>query len=182
MSVEDQEFDNQFRRDLGRLADAAPSGPNGEAVIRRLRRRTTQRVAVGGAAAAGVLVAALIFIVSAPDRPGVLRPVASGEEKPVPVIGALHPSPLSPDASPGELESGIRQYFTSIQFHGRFLLEKAPGEDLSYAFSGSAAVDLDRLRTDLDALLRNFETVSLDLRNGDMRYSLLSLGRSSAEL
>ena len=50
------------------------------------------------------------------------------------------------------------------------------------AFSGSAAVDLDRLRTDLDALLKNFETVSLDLRNGDMRYSLLSLGRSSAEL
>jgi hypothetical protein len=183
MSLDDQKFDDHLRQDLGRLADSAPSGPNGEAVFRALRRRRARRGVGLAAGVSGLLVvAALVLFPPAGER--VIGPGAVSEEdkQPVTVIAGRGPSPLSPDASPGELESGIRQYFTSIEFHGRFILEKVPGEDLSYAFSGGAGVDLDKLRTDLDSLLRNFETVSLDLRNGHMRYTLLSLGRSSAEL
>jgi len=179
MSIEDREFDDQLRRDLGRLADSAPSGPDGEAVFRALRRRRVRR-GVGLAAAGGLLVIAIVILFP-PAGERVIGPdaISEGDKQPVIVTAERVPSPLSPDASPGELESGIRRYFASIGFHGRFILEKAPGEDLSYAFSGKAGVDLDKLRTDLDALLRNFETVSLDLRNGHVRYTLLSLGRSS---
>ncbi len=182
MNGVDDQFERRVRAGLSALAEEAPDGPDAGRVAARLRRRKRKRVALGATLAgamAVVLIAAAVRMTGDPpgQRPG--SPTRLVKAPPGLLGPARTVTPIGVHADQAEIESAVRGYFASIGAGGRALVTKRPGEGLSYVLGGGSAIGSEQVASDLDVLFGNFDSVNVNVQNGDMSYSLLALPRAA---
>jgi hypothetical protein len=172
MNETGQDFEQEFRASMSRLADAAPPAPLAGSVTRRLRRRTMLRRWAGGGATAAALAAVGVFVWMFLAPWGGPRPRTGGATgQAQPSTGATQlVEPLAVTADRKEIDSALRRCFASANIKGNVIVTKSPKEGLSLCYSGGGSAA--KLGADLARMLGSFDVVSIEFRQGHLSYIL----------
>jgi hypothetical protein len=185
MHDEETQFEQDLRQRLKGLADQAPAGAGVEGVWRRLRRRAIRRTLVGTAGATVAIAMAAAWLVplqrgmqlpTRPPMPQIAQSPATPQPGGVRIAEAPLPGPIPADAGPQQIQAAVFGYLSSVGVSGQVLICKERGDPVYYVVSGNVRVRPEQLHDHLAAMLRGFETISIERRGRDVRCTLVAAG------
>ena len=170
MSSDEERFEAQLVELMRRLGQGAGAGPDPQSVLARLQRRTVRRwIGVAAAATVAVIIVCLVGLWPAAEgRRQQADPLAAGDAPELEArrVSTEAPQHIRSGAPPREVESTLRAYLHAAKLRGCLLVDKSPGRRLSYAFVSWQGQVVGDMSPDLEVMFREFETVSIRLRNG----------------
>ena len=185
MYDEDRQFEQQVRQGLKGLANRAPGGAGMEGVRGRLRRRALRRTLAGVTVAASLTAIAVAWLVPLPRAtelptrlavPRIAESPATPPSSGAGIAEAPLPESIPADAGAEQIQAAVFGYLSSIGVHGQVLICKVPGDPLYYAVNGDVRIRPEQLHDHLAAMLRSFETISIERRGRDVRCTVVAAG------